>query len=51
MAAARRSGECASAGFLPPCSGGRGHRYFAVVKALDRADKVLGTARVEMWRQ
>lgn len=50
VAAAQTSGEYASAGYPPPCSGGRGHRYVADVKALDRANKVLATARAEVGR-
>lgn len=47
---ARTSGKFASAGYLPPCSGGRGNRYFADVKAVDANGKVLEKARVEMGR-
>lgn len=35
----------ASAGYLPPCSGGRGNRYTVDVKILDAAGKVLDTQR------
>jgi hypothetical protein len=39
--AARSSGDYASAGYLPPCSGGRGNRYTVDLKAIDKAGKVL----------
>lgn len=47
---ARSSGKYASAGYLPPCSGGRGNQYFADVKAIDAGGKLLGQARVELGR-
>jgi phosphatidylethanolamine-binding protein (PEBP) family uncharacterized protein len=50
VAPARATGEIASPGYLPPCSGGRGHRCFADVTAMDRASKPLATARVELGR-
>ena len=50
VAAARSTGDYASPRYLPPCSGGRGNRYFAEVSAMDRANKVLATARVELGR-
>lgn len=50
LKAARSTGEYASRGYLPPCSGGRNNRYFAEVKALDQAGKVLGKAQVELGR-
>lgn len=49
VAAAKSWGEYASPGYLPPCSGGRGHRYQATVKAMKggsevaRATIVIGT--------
>jgi hypothetical protein len=42
--------------YLPPCSGGRGHLYFADVKAVARpaapseAGKLLGTGRITLGR-
>jgi hypothetical protein len=39
--AARSSGDYASVGYLPPCSGGRGNRYTVDLKAIDKAGKVL----------
>jgi len=39
--AARSSGDYASPGYLPPCSGGRGNRYTVDLKAIDKAGKVL----------
>lgn len=38
-ARARSTGMYASPGYLPPCSGGRGHRYVADVKAVYKAKK------------
>ena len=37
-------------GYLPPCSGGRGNRYFADLMAVDASGKVLEKARVEIGR-
>ena len=34
----------------PPCSGGRGNRYFAVVKAVDADGKVLAKAKIRLGR-
>ncbi len=39
--AARATGDYASPGYLPPCSGGRGNRYTVDLKAIDRNGKVL----------
>lgn len=50
VSAARSSGDYASAGYLPPCSGGKGNRYFAVVKAVSGSGKVLEKKRVEIGR-
>lgn len=39
--------------YLPPCSGGKGARYFLVVRALDAANKegkVLGEGRLELGK-
>lgn len=47
---ARSTGEYASPGYLPPCSGGRGHRYFAVVEALGSDGRVLGRGTIELGR-
>ena len=45
----RATGDFMSDGYLPPCSGGRGHRYFAVVKAV--ADgKVVATGKIELGK-
>lgn len=38
-AAARSTGQYASPGYLPPCSGGRGNNYVADVKAVYKASK------------
>ncbi|SHI68423.1 hypothetical protein SAMN05444000_102233 [Shimia gijangensis] len=47
---ARSSGKYASSGYLPPCSGGKGNRYFADVYAIDANGKVLGKKRVQIGR-
>jgi hypothetical protein len=47
---ARSTGDYASKGYLPPCSGGRGNRYSADVKAVDSAGKVLETVKIEIGR-
>lgn len=51
----RATGDYARAGYLPPCSGGRGNRYFAEVKAVEKIEgrrrpKVLAKARIELGR-
>ena len=38
-AAARSTGQYASPGYLPPCSGGRGNTYVADIKAVYKASK------------
>ena len=48
LAAARSSGNYASPGYLPPCSGGRGNRYMADVIALDAQGNELGRTAVEL---
>ena len=48
--AARSSGEYASKGYLPPCSGGRGNRYEAVVKALGADGKLLEKVSISIGR-
>lgn len=50
MKKARSTGEYASKGYLAPCSGGRGNRYFVDLKAVDAKGKVLDKVRVEMGR-
>ena len=47
---ARATGQYVSQGYLPPCSGGRNNRYFAVVKAVDASGKVLEKTNVEIGR-
>lgn len=37
----RGGGRYAKPGYLPPCSGGKGHAYFAVIKAVYKA-KIAG---------
>lgn len=39
--AARSTGNYASAGYLPPCSGGRGNRYTVDIKAVSAEGTVL----------
>lgn len=48
ISAARSGGQYASAGYLPPCSGGRGNRYMADVIALDATGAELGRVAVEL---
>lgn len=43
---AMSSGQYASPGYLPPCSGGRGNTYAAVVKAVYKAKKEGGENRL-----
>jgi len=50
VAAARSSGQYASTGYLPPCSGGRGNRYMADVIALDASGAELARVEVELGR-
>ncbi|UWQ92642.1 hypothetical protein K3727_07645 [Rhodobacteraceae bacterium M382] len=47
---ARSSGKYASKGYLAPCSGGKGNRYFADVKAISAQGKVLERAQIELGR-
>lgn len=46
----RATGAWKSPGYLPPCSGGRGNRYFAVVKAVDTDGNVLAKAKIKLGR-
>lgn len=50
LAAALSSGRYASAGYLPPCSGGRGNRYMADVIAQDASGAELARVSVELGR-
>ncbi len=50
IAKARSSGKYKSDGYLPPCSGGRGNRYEAVIKAVSSSGKVLEKVRVPIGR-
>ncbi|WP_231703994.1 hypothetical protein [Cochlodiniinecator piscidefendens] len=43
--AARGTGQYASPGYLPPCSGGRGNQYSVDLKAVDASGQVLETLR------
>lgn len=46
----RATGAWRSPGYLPPCSGGRGNRYSAVVKAVNADGKTLAKARISLGR-
>lgn len=52
--ASRSTGKYATGGYLPPCSGGRGNRYFVNVKAVYKAkaegeeSKLLGEGHIEL---
>ena len=50
LTAARSTGQYASPGYLPPCSGGRGNRYMADVIALDANGSELARVPVELGR-
>ncbi|WP_299297498.1 hypothetical protein [uncultured Tateyamaria sp.] len=50
IAAAKSTGNYASPGYLPPCSGGRGNNYEAVVKAVDANGKVLDKTRMKLGK-
>ena len=50
ISAARTHGQYASPGYIPPCSGGNGHTYQAVVRALDAGGNELDSARVVLGR-
>jgi hypothetical protein len=47
---ARSSGDYASPGYLPPCSGGNGNLYAADVSAIGADGAVLETVTVEIGR-
>ena len=51
----RATGDYARPGYLPPCSGGRGHGYFAEVKAVKKIEgkkkpEVLAKAKIKLGR-
>ena len=52
----RATGDYATPGYLPPCSGGRGNNYFADVKAVYKAktekekSKLLATGKIELGK-
>lgn len=48
--AARGTGDYASPGYLPPCSGGRGNTYTATVTALDSSGKELATGKITLGK-
>ena len=50
LAKAKSTGEYSSTGYLPPCSGGRGHRYMADVLALGADGKTLEKVTIEIGR-
>jgi hypothetical protein len=47
---ARSTGDYASAGYLPPCSGGKGNKYQADVKAINAGGKVLAKTKMDLGR-
>ncbi len=44
----RATGAWEAPGYLPPCSGGRGNFYFAVVKAVDADKNVLAKVEIDL---
>ena len=50
ISAARGTGAYKSGGYMPPCSGGKGNRYFAIVKAISASGKQIDKQRVEIGR-
>ena len=51
----RATGEYARPGYLPPCSGGRGNKYFAEVKAVKKVEgkkksKVLAKTKIQLGK-
>jgi hypothetical protein len=48
--ASRGTGEYASPGYLPPCSGGQGNSYSATATALDASGKELATGKIELGK-
>ncbi|MCY4002101.1 MAG: hypothetical protein OXF33_00100 [Rhodospirillales bacterium] len=46
----RATGAWESPGYLPPCSGGIGNRYFAVVKAVSADKTVLAATEITLGR-
>jgi len=48
--AARGTGDYSSAGYLPPCSGGKGNKYEADVKAVNAAGKVTAKTKMALGR-
>lgn len=45
IAAAKSTGQYASSGYLPPCSGGRGNKYTADISVVDGAGKVIASKK------
>jgi hypothetical protein len=48
--AARGTGDYASPGYLPPCSGGNGNTYSVTVKALDSGEAELAEGKVTIGK-
>ena len=51
----RATGDYARPGYLPPCSGGRGNKYFAEVKAVQKIEgkkkpEVLAKTKIQLGR-
>lgn len=50
VAKAKSTGNYASPGYLPPCSGGKGHRYTADVMAVGADGKVIEKKTIDIGR-
>jgi hypothetical protein len=50
VTAARGTGEYASPGYLPPCSGGAGNTYTATVNALDSTGAMLASGKITLGK-
>ena len=46
----RATGAWRSPGYLPPCSGGAGNSYFAVVKAVDANKEILAKKKIKLGK-
>lgn len=50
VTAARGTGDYASPGYLPPCSGGNGNTYSATLNALDSSGTVLASGKITLGK-
>ena len=50
VTAARGTGDYASPGYLPPCSGGSGNTYSATLNALDSSGTVLASGKITLGK-